>query len=86
MIIDRILDRYDGDAYEPREFYWDMLSYGGHGVQISRAMDFGTEEDVKKALCEYIDGEYNPLIKDFINKADWLVPDNGVNWREIVAI
>ena len=86
MIIDKILDRYDGDAYNPKEFYLDMLAYGGYGIDISAAMDYGTEEDVKNVLCEYIDGEYNPLIKDFINKANWLVPDKGINWHEIVAI
>lgn len=87
MIIDRILDRYDGDEYKPKEFYLEMLSYGGYyGNKISMAMDYGTEDDVKQALCDYIGTQYNPLIKDFIRKANWLVADNGVNWSEIVAI
>ena len=41
---------------------------------ITRAMDFGTEEDVKNALCRYIEkNEYNPLICDYIRKINWLV-------------
>ena len=46
-----------------------MLAYGGHGVAISKAMDCGTEEDVKKALKNYIDEEdYNPTIFSEFNK------------------
>lgn len=87
MIIDCILDRYDGVAYQPHEFYQNMMMYGGqHGIEISRAMDFGTESDIKKALCDYIGSEYNPLIKDFINKAEWLKSDAGIDWKEIVTI
>ena len=73
MIIDRILDRKYGVEYNARNFYYDMMAYGGRGVEISRAMDFGTEDDVKRELCRYIDlGEYNPQIKSYIKSVNWL--------------
>lgn len=79
MIIDRILDRkdnaeFDGvDSYKPHDFYFDVLYYGRIGDNITRAMDYGTENDVKKALCDYvISNEYNPNICDYINSVNWL--------------
>lgn len=79
MIVDRILDRKDFeqdgimDYYNPRQFYYDMMEYGGHGTEIARAMDYGTEEDVRKELCKYIDDcKYSPEIKDYINSVKWL--------------
>lgn len=73
MIIDRILDRKEYGYYKPDKFYKDMLDYGGYGKDISLAMDYGTEEDVRRELCKYIDGcEYNPEIKDYINSVSWL--------------
>ena len=79
MIVDRILDRKgfeeDGvmDYYNPREFYHDMMEYGGSGFDIARAMDYGTEDDVRKELCKYIDrNNYNPQIKDYINRVNWI--------------
>ena len=76
MIVDRILDRKDGVQYIARDFYHDMMEYGGCGIDIARAMDCGNEDDVKKELCRYIDvGEYNPKIKDYINSVNWLRDD-----------
>ena len=83
MIIDMILDRKgfeeeDGimDYYNPREFYHDMMEYGGSGLDIARAMDYGTEDDVRKELCKYIDNNnYNPQIKDYINSVEWIKED-----------
>ena len=77
MIIDRILDRYDGEpdgaVYSPEDFYRDMVLYGEIGEDIARAMDFGTEEDVRRELCEYITAnEYNPEICEYINSRRWL--------------
>ena len=83
MIIDRILDRkFDiengyKDEYKARNFYFDCMGYSqvfNHAFDyITIAMDYGTEEDVKKALCKYIDNnEYNPKIKDFIKSVEWL--------------
>lgn len=77
MIIDRILDRYDGDEYSPKEFYnyCNGLSY--YGDKIAAAMDYGTENDVKAAIAEYISGEYNPLIIAYVYSVSWLEPSPG---------
>ena len=73
MIIDRILDRKDGEPYDAREFYNDMMLYGGNGIDIARAMDGGTNKDVQRELCKYIDdNDYNHRIKEYINKTRWI--------------
>lgn len=83
MIIDRILDRkddeeyYGEDLYNSRDFYYEMMDYsglaGGAFDYITEAMDYGEDDDVKKALCRYIDeNEYNPNIKNYINSRIWL--------------
>lgn len=77
MIIDIILDRKCGEKYSPREFYRSIMEYGemwpGIAWPIARAMDGGTEKDVKRELCEYIDNNgYNPEIKEYINSVNWL--------------
>lgn len=83
MIIDLILDRKDFGTiftdrqgsvkYNANDFYRAVFDYGEIGFDITRALDYGTEQDVKKALCDYIDkGQYNPNIKDYINSVKWL--------------
>ena len=81
MIIDCILDRKDnaryGEAYRPKDFYMDILGYHKSNQywsdRITTAMDYGTEEEVKEILCDYIDrNEYNPLIKDYIRSVTWI--------------
>ena len=83
MIVDLILDRKDyeewaqEDAYNAKDFYNECMRYSaafnGAFDYISEAMDYGTEEDVRKALCRYIDeNEYNEDIKKYINSRDWL--------------
>ena len=78
MIIDLILDRRDAEEYgdfeySAHDFYFDVLGYGRIGDAITRAMDAGTEEDVKNALCAYvIEQEYNPMICDYIRARVWL--------------
>jgi len=60
-------------AYSPEKFYRETLKYGNIGDGITRAMDYGTEADVKKALCDYIrGGDYNPEICDYIRAVNWL--------------
>lgn len=80
MIIDLILDRKDEeketgvDSYSASDFYRSVVQYGKVGWDITSAMDYGTEEDVKKALCAHIDDNgYNPKIKKYINSKEWLV-------------
>ena len=79
MIIDLILDRKDNeeycnrDYYKANDFYTEVMCYGEIGYDIARAMDYGTNEDVRQALCKYIyDNEYNPSICYYINKKQWL--------------
>lgn len=77
MIVDLILDRKDSEEYSPEKFYRDVMRYNssfeGIADEITRAMDFGTEEDVKRALCKYIeDNEYSKSICDYINSVKWL--------------
>lgn len=84
MIIDLILDRKDheeatgNDAYDPYEFYRQVMSYESifeMPRDISSSLDYGTEDDVRKALCKYIDREqYNPEIKKYVNSKKWLEP------------
>jgi hypothetical protein len=74
MIVDAILDRKDGVRYNPSEFYDYVSHFEETGYGITRAMDGGTEEDVKRELKQYIDANnYNPAIKDYIDSVDWLV-------------
>ena len=63
--------------YDPRKFYNAILQYisepEDHATKITRAMDVGTEQDVKDALCAYVTGcNYNPDICDYINSRNWL--------------
>lgn len=88
MIIDLILDRYDGDAYDPKEFYDMVMEYEeGTDYPISTALDGGEEEDIRRELCAYIDdGNYNPKIKDFINSVKWLDGDDGKDYSKVLNI
>lgn len=80
MIIDLILDRKDGKPYDPAAFYRDVAGYGGTWPDIAdpitAAMDYGTDADVKRALCEYVRaGEYSAKICDYVQRVTWLYPD-----------
>lgn len=73
MIIDRILDRRDGDTYNPKQLYNDCMGYGEIGHGIARAMDSGTELDVKIELIKYVllNDYYHEICK-YILEVDWL--------------
>ena len=83
MIIDLILDRKDDNTvfteygnkpYTAERFYRQLVEYGEIGFNIQRAFDSGTEQDIKRELCRYIDEQkYNPEIKNYINSVTWLV-------------
>ena len=82
MIIDLILDREEGCEYDPKEFYTRVKEYeddfDGIEPEISRALDSGTEKDVKKALCDYVRYcGYNPDICNYINSVSWLTKPNS---------
>ncbi len=78
MLIDLILDRRAGDRYSAKEMYdycnEEYIALGWY-KDVVYAMDYGTEKDVKKALCDYIMGEYNPEICDYVNSVNWLEDD-----------
>ena len=75
MIIDEILDAKEG-RYNAREFYEyvsESESFFNSEWPISRALDGGTNADVQRELCAYIDLEgYNQDIKLFINQFTWV--------------
>ena len=84
MIIDEILERKEGMPYNSKAFY-DYISYWAEtdndvGTGIARALDGGTEEDVKRELCKYVKEQgYNPEICDYINSVNWLEEGNEQN-------
>ena len=74
MVIDYILDRKDGYGYDVKEFYDACMVY--EEFDIARALDGGTEKDVKKALCDYvIYNDYPKSICKYINSENWLDDD-----------
>ena len=74
MVIDYILDRKDGYGYDVKEFYDACMAY--EEFDIARALDGGTEKDVKKALCDYvIYNDYSKSICKYINSENWLDDD-----------
>lgn len=77
MIIDLILDRRDGEPYDSKHFYDDVMSYRETWPElanpITSAMDGGTNEDVQVQLCNYIKSQgYNPEICDYVNSVEWI--------------
>ena len=84
MLIDKILDRRDEACeYDPHDFYVALMEYQTEfpeiAAPIARAMDGGTETDVKVELVRYIlEQDYNPEIAAFICSVDWLEPE-GIN-------
>lgn len=81
MIIDVILDRRgyekkDGDLgwwnrEHLRDIYDYAMEFGFH--DLARAVDGGTEQDIRRELCRYIDTQkYNPGIKKYIRSVKWL--------------
>lgn len=59
--------------YDAHKFYYDVFRYGEIGHEITRAMDGGTEQDVRRALCDYIVANgYNNEICEYVNSRNWL--------------
>lgn len=86
MIIDRICDRYNGVAYNPRDFYYYLIESNDYYSQrISAAFDGGENSDVQKVLCEYIrKNGYKLWFCNYINKKDWINADKVFQYREIL--
>lgn len=80
MIVDVILDRraaeQDGDTAwydetQAKNIYDNAMFFGFH--DLSAALDYGDENEVKDSLCRYIDSNgYNPEIKEYIRSVKWL--------------
>lgn len=59
MIVDRILDRKDGEPYDAKDFYnycmEEQRIFGYYiGGEITRAMNARNNAQVQAALCKYI--------------------------------
>ena len=78
MIIDGILDRKDGEPYDPKTFYNYCMGYGEISHGITRAMDSGSNRDVQEELADYIiENDYNRDIIEYIYSKDWITSDGG---------
>ena len=76
MIIDLILDRKDGKTYDVYAFYHNVRQYENifkFDPDISIALDYGSESDIKEALKRYISKQgYNPNINNYIDSVNWI--------------
>lgn len=78
MLIDTICERREAEVagmpYHAIDLYCSALDTHRHDV--SSAMDYGTEDDVRNALCAYIDRNgYSPDLKTYIRSRVWLTDD-----------
>ena len=79
MIVDRILDRKDGEPYDAKDFYnycmEEQRIFGYYiGGEITRAMNARNN----------LEQDYNPDICDYIRSVDWLgglEKLNSICWR-----
>ena len=54
-------------------YIFNMLKNDVTEDEITAAMDYGTDADVRASLCRYIDQNgYNPEIKNYINSRRWI--------------
>lgn len=77
------ITNFDGTTqkieYNAREFYYNVMKYinvcgGKYAERITEAMDYGTEQDVKDSLNQYIiDCGYNTEICNYIDSVQWLM-------------
>ena len=80
MIIDKILDRKDGEKYNARLFYIDTVKSStifndnnDRYNKIALALDSGDNKDVQKQLNLYIiENDYNSNIIEYINSVEWI--------------
>ena len=74
MIIDKILDRKDGEPYSALSFYNDMVAYHETGgLDIAEALDTGANKDVQKQLALYIiNNDYDISIIQYIYSVRWI--------------
>ena len=74
MIIDTILDRRDGCAYSRDDMSYMHEEAETFGlVDLARALDSGSDDDIRRELCRYIDdGGYRQDVKKYVNSVDWI--------------
>ena len=81
MIIDMILDRMEYEksgylnAYDPKKFYDYCMFWNDMPAaqKITFAMDYCENNDIQKALCDYIVAcNYNKNICKYINSVTWI--------------
>lgn len=76
MLIDKILDRRDGEEYSPRDLYNYLQEEGevfAFYWDYARIMDEGTEKEMQDALCEYVTASgYRLDVCDYVRSVDWL--------------
>lgn len=78
MIIDLILDRKDGQEYNPQEFYFSVKQYicsagAATVLDITEAMESGNDNRVKTALISYVlENEYSTEVAHYILSQNWL--------------
>ena len=75
MLVDLILDRKDGQPFNPQDFKEDVRGYLDRFdyIDVYKALFYASEDKVKDELCKYIDDEWygNPIIKDYIRSVSW---------------
>lgn len=76
MVIDILFDRRDGYGYDPKHLYnYCMASPMLDVVEpIRKALDYGTEADVKQALLDYCsqNGYVHGGMPEYIRSVKWL--------------
>ena len=88
MLIDLILDRQIGYNYSPKEFYNYLITnplYNQNelGQAITRALDEGTEQEVKTLLKQYLtDTGCQGKVFSYIDSVNWLT---GQRARQLQA-
>lgn len=85
MIVDWILDRKDGEPYNAQEFYRYALE--GDYESIARALESNNEDEIRKALKEYLDGNmFNPQIKEYIDSVSWTGNIKPKSWHKYYCV
>lgn len=90
-LFDAVLDRVDGEPYDPREFYHYINGFaaiGGYNnyERVAHEMDEGEEEDVQEAIIDYLrgsieddggdpNGDNANQLYDFVRNSTWITND-----------
>ena len=77
MVIDLILDRKDGCAFDQNEFMEDITSYAeiwDFCKPMVEAINKKDNKALQKLLCDYIDCQWNDVQewKDYVMSVSWV--------------